>query len=121
MTIALNCKVDTASTEKRQQSHTTNAILGFLRRAYCTPILRATAHLLSIGMIQVLRLGADWIRLHAALDIHGQLFCRRSSIGFGMTIFAGALEALVAPLLNRLRKSLPVEVGMTAASWRRAK
>ena len=178
MSIALNRKVDTASTAERQQSHSTNGILSFLRRAYCAPILRATAQkpssliysaddrpgalialsngaqhvglisinlvypllicrtvgapipmvadLLSIGMIvlsigtliQVLRLGpigSGYMlpsTFTASYFAPGLLAARIGGLPlvFGMTIFAGALEALVAPLLNQLRKFLPVEV-----------
>jgi xanthine permease XanP len=94
-------------------------------RAVGAPI-PMVANLLSIGMvvlsvgtlIQVLRLGpigSGYMlpsTFTASYFAPGLLAARMGGLPlvFGMTIFAGALEALVAPMLNRLRKFLPVEV-----------
>ncbi len=94
-------------------------------RAVDAPI-SLVANLLSIGMIvlsvgtliQVLRLGpigSGYMlpsTFTASYFAPGLLAARMGGLPlvFGMTIFAGALEALVAPMLNRLRKFLPVEV-----------
>lgn len=94
-------------------------------RAVDAPI-SLVADLLSVGMIvlsvgtliQVLRLGpigSGYMlpsTFTASYFAPGLIAARTGGLPlvFGMTIFAGALEALVAPLLNRLRKFLPVEV-----------
>lgn len=94
-------------------------------RAVGAPI-PMVANLLSIGMvvlsvgtlIQVLRLGpigSGYMlpsTFTASYFAPGLLAARIGGLPlvFGMTIFAGALEAIVAPMLNRLRKFLPVEV-----------
>ncbi len=94
-------------------------------RAVDAPI-PLVADLLSVGMIvlsigtliQVLRLGpigSGYMlpsTFTASYFAPGLIAARVGGLPlvFGMTIFAGALEALVAPMLNRLRKFLPVEV-----------
>ena len=94
-------------------------------RAVDAPI-PLVANLLSVGMIvlsvgtliQVLRLGpigSGYMlpsTFTASYFAPGLIAARIGGLPlvFGMTIFAGALEALVAPMLNRLRKFLPVEV-----------
>jgi len=94
-------------------------------RAVDAPI-SLVANLLSVGMIvlsvgtliQVLRLGpigSGYMlpsTFTASYFAPGLIAARTGGLPlvFGMTIFAGALEALVAPMLNRLRKFLPVEV-----------
>ena len=94
-------------------------------RAVDAPI-SLVANLLSIGMIvlsvgtliQVLRLGpvgSGYMlpsTFTASYFAPGLIAARIGGLPlvFGMTIFAGALEAFVAPMLNRLRKFLPVEV-----------
>lgn len=94
-------------------------------RAVDAPI-SLVANLLSVGMIvlcvgtliQVLRLGpigSGYMlpsTFTASYVAPGLIAARIGGLPlvFGMTIFAGALEALVAPMLNRLRKFLPVEV-----------
>ncbi len=94
-------------------------------RAVGAPI-PMVANLLSLGMIvlsvgtliQVLRLGpigSGYMlpsTFTASYFAPGLLAARIGGLPlvFGMTIFAGAIEALVAPMLNRLRKFLPVEV-----------
>ncbi|HEX4208875.1 MAG TPA: solute carrier family 23 protein, partial [Candidatus Binataceae bacterium] len=94
-------------------------------RAVDAPI-SLVADLLSIGMIvlsigtlmQVLRLGpvgSGYMlpsTFTASYFAPGLIAARLGGLPlvFGMTIFAGALEAFVAPMLNRLRKFLPVEV-----------
>jgi len=83
-------------------------------------------NLLSVGMIvlsfgtliQVLRLGpigSGYMlpsTFTASYFAPGLIAARIGGLPlvFGMTIFAGALEAFVAPMLNRLRTFLPVEV-----------
>ena len=94
-------------------------------RAVDAPI-SLVENLLSVGMIvlsigtliQVLRLGpvgSGYMlpsTFTASYFAPGLIAARIGGLPlvFGMTIFAGALEALVAPMLNRLRKFLPVEV-----------
>lgn len=94
-------------------------------RAVDAPIT-LVADLLSIGMIvlsvgtliQVLRLGPVGsgymlpTTFTASYFAPGLIAARVGGLPlvFGMTIFAGVLEAFVAPMLNRLRKFLPVEV-----------
>jgi len=94
-------------------------------RAVDAPI-SLVANLLSLGMIvlcigtliQVLRLGpvgSGYMlpsTFTASYFAPGLIAARIGGLPlvFGMTIFAGALETLVAPMLNRLRKYLPVEV-----------
>lgn len=94
-------------------------------RAVGAPVSMA-ANLLSIGMIvlsvgtliQVLRLGpigSGYMlpsTFTASYFAPGLVAARLGGLPlvFGMTIFAGALEALVAPMLKRLRSFLPVEV-----------
>jgi xanthine permease XanP len=94
-------------------------------RAVDAPI-SLVANLLSVGMIvlsvgtliQVLRLGpigSGYMlpsTFTASYFAPGLIAVRIGGLPlvFGMTIFAGALEALVAPMLNRLRTFLPVEV-----------
>lgn len=94
-------------------------------RAVDAPI-SLVADLLSLGMIvlsigtiiQVLRLGpvgSGYMlpsTFTASYFAPGLIAARIGGLPlvFGMTVFAGALEALVAPMLNRLRKYLPVEV-----------
>ena len=94
-------------------------------RAVDAPI-PMVADLLSVGMIvlsvgtliQVLRLGpigSGYMlpsTFTASYFAPGLIAARIGGLPlvFGMTVFAGALEALVAPMLNRLRKFLPVEV-----------
>ena len=94
-------------------------------RAVDAPI-PMVANLLSVGMIvlsfgtliQVLRLGpigSGYMlpsTFTASYFAPGLIAARIGGLPlvFGMTIFAGALEALVAPMLNRLRTFLPVEV-----------
>lgn len=94
-------------------------------RAVGSPI-PMVANLLAIGMIvlsigtliQVLRLGpigSGYMlpsTFTASYFAPGLLAARIGGLPlvFGMTIFAGALEALIAPMLNRLRKFLPVEI-----------
>jgi len=94
-------------------------------RAVDAPI-PMVANLLSVGMIvlsigtliQVLRLGpvgSGYMlpsTFTASYFAPGLLAARIGGLPlvFGMTIFAGAIEALVAPMLNRLRTFLPVEV-----------
>ena len=84
------------------------------------------ANLLAVGMvvlsfgtlIQVLRLGpigSGYMlpsTFTASYFAPGLIAARIGGLPlvFGMTIFAGALEALVAPMLNRLRTFLPVEI-----------
>ncbi len=82
--------------------------------------------MLSIGMvvlalgtaIQVLRLGPVGSGYMLPTTFTATYFApalMAASIGglplvFGMTIFAGAFEAVIAPMLNRLRTFLPVEI-----------
>jgi xanthine permease XanP len=168
----------TASAKKQWPHRSSNTIRRFLRRAYGSPILPATAkkpssliynvderpnalialsngaqhvglisinlvypllicravdvpipmvaNLLAVGMIvlsfgtliQVLRLGPIGSGYMLPSTFTASYFAPAllaASIGglplvFGMTIFAGVLEALVAPMLNRLRTFLPVEI-----------
>ncbi len=94
-------------------------------RAVNAPIA-IVADMLSIGMIvlalgttiQVLRLGPVGSGYMLPSTFTATYFApaiMATRLGglplvFGMTIFAGALEAAVAPMLNRLRKFLPVEI-----------
>ncbi len=94
-------------------------------RAVDAPI-PLVADLLSVGMIvlavgtliQVLRLGpigSGYMlpsTFTASYFAPGLIAARIGGLPlvFGMTIFAGTLEAFIAPMLNRLRKFLPVEV-----------
>lgn len=94
-------------------------------RAVDVPI-PMVANLLAVGMvvlsfgtlIQVLRLGpigSGYMlpsTFTASYFAPGLIAARIGGLPlvFGMTIFAGALEALVAPMLNRLRTFLPVEI-----------